>query len=86
MGVQVNTREGTALVIFPVHWLLSDIQSKVTPLPLYMQKENRILPAHMLSRRKLLYRRVKLCSAQELCSLVKTITVRLFKMLDLCTS
>ena len=78
-GVEVSTREDTALVIFPVHCLLSDIQSKETSLPLHMQKENRILLAHMLSRRKLPYRRVKLCSAQELCNLVKTNTVRLFK-------
>lgn len=79
MGVQVSTREDTTLVIFSVHWLLLDKQSKETSLPLHMQKENRILLAHMLSRRKLLYRRVKLCSAQELCNLVKANTVILFK-------
>ena len=47
MDVQDSTRADTILVTSPVPWLILDIQSKETSLPLHMLKENRVLLAHM---------------------------------------
>ncbi|CAH3169198.1 unnamed protein product [Porites evermanni] len=72
IGVQDSTRADTTLVISPVPWLLLDIQSKETSLPLHTLKVNRMLLARMYNVKQkattaILCRRVKLRSAQELC-------------------
>ena len=54
IDVQDSTRADTILVTSPVPWLILDIQSKETSLPLRTLKENRMLLAHMWSRRQLL--------------------------------
>ena len=72
MDVQNSTRADTILVTSPVPWLLLDIQSKETSLPLHTLKVNRMLLARMYNVKQkattaVLCRRVKLRSAQELC-------------------
>ena len=78
IGVQDSTRADTTLVISPVPWLLLDIQSKETSLPLHTLKVNRMLLARMYNVKQkattaILCRRVKLRSAQELCDFLTEI-------------